>query len=80
MPTPPKAEPIKDLSEASSIKQAVAFYLDRMDFNNDGLLQKTEFVKGYHEINDAAGKLFLTKNAINAVDNSSPMEFGPPPR
>ena len=80
MSTPPKAEPIKDLSEASSIKQAVAFYLDRMDFNNDGLLQKTEFVKGYHEINDAAGKLFLTKNAINAVDNSSPMEFGPPPR
>lgn len=75
----PKAEPIKDLSEASSIKQAVAFYLDRMDFNNDGFLQKTEFVKGYHEIKDAAGKLFLTKNTLNAVGNSAPMGFGPPP-
>ena len=75
----PKAEPIKDLFEASSIKQAVAFYLDRMDFNNDGFLQKTEFVKGYHEIKDMAGKLFLTKSTLNAVGNSSPMGFGPPP-
>ncbi len=75
----PQAEPIKDLSEATSIKQAVAFYVDRMDFNNDGFLQKTEFVKGYHEIKDVAGKLFLTKSLLNAVDNSSPRGFGPPP-
>lgn len=75
----PQAEPIKELSEAASIKQAVAFYVDRMDFNNDGFLQKTEFVKGYHEIKDVAGKLFLTKSLLNAVDNSSPRGFGPPP-
>lgn len=71
--------PIRELIEASSIRQAVALYVDRMDFNGDGLLQKSEFVKGYHDIKDVAGKLFTSTTLINAVD-SQRGGFGPPPR
>ena len=72
-------EPIKSLAEANSARQAVALYVDRMDFNGDGLLQKTEFVKGYHDVKDVSGKLFASTTLVNATDSGAG-GFGPPPR
>lgn len=74
------AEPIKSLAEANSVRQAVAFYVDRMDFNGDGALQKTEFVKGYHDVKDVAGKLFATTSLSAASGGDNGGIMGPPPR
>ena len=74
------SEPIKTLAEASSLRQAIALYVNRMDFNGDGTLQKTEFIKGYHEVNDTAQNLFASTTLINAVDTNRGGFPGPPPR
>ena len=72
-------EPIKSLDEASSLRQAIAFYVLYMDFNEDGILQKHEFVKGCNDVNDVAGKMFTSTSLINSIDSGAPM-MGPPPR
>ena len=59
---PPIMEPIQSLGEASSLRQGIALYVDQMDFNGDGILQKKEFVKGYNDIKDVAGKLFASSS------------------
>ncbi len=71
----PTNEPISSLVEAYSVRQAVALYVDRMDFNGDGILQKNEFAKGYHEVKDATSKFFAS-----AALNSGSGGFGPPSR
>ena len=73
---PMNNEPIHELFEANSVRQAVALYVDRMDFNGDGMLQKTEFVKGYHEVKDTSGKLFASTTLIGA-GSGSPGPAGP---
>lgn len=67
-------EPIQTLSEATSLRQAIAFFVTQMDFNDDGILQKSEFVKGYNDVKDVAGKLFAS--AGSGDFGSRPM--GPP--
>ena len=76
----PKPEPIKSLGEAKSLRQAIAFFISQMDFNNDGLLQKNEFVKGYNDVNDAVGKLFASTTLTGSSDSGAGGGFGPPPR
>lgn len=56
-------EPIQSLAEAGSMRQAMALFVMKMDFNNDNLLQKSEFVKGYNEVKDVAGKMFTSVSA-----------------
>ena len=74
-------EPIHELFEANSVRQAVALYVDRMDFNGDGMLQKTEFVKGYHEVKDTSGKLFASTTLIGSGSGSpGPVGGAGPPR
>ena len=74
----PPVEPIKSLAEATSLRQAIAFYVDRMDFNSDGILQKSEFIKGYHEVEDVASKLFASSQTINPLGGSGPAPGGMP--
>ncbi|MDO5308040.1 MAG: HlyD family efflux transporter periplasmic adaptor subunit [Planctomycetia bacterium] len=76
--------PIQSLAEATSLRQAIAFYLPKIDFDNDGYIQKSEFVVGYNEIKEVVGKMFANVTTVNAVDNGGGMGgmggFGPPPR
>lgn len=73
-------EPIVTLAEAVSLRQAVALYISQMDFNSDGILQKSEFVKGCTDIKDVAGKLF-TSASLN-MDSGAGLGMGRmgPPR
>ncbi len=75
---PPKPEPIKSLGEAKSLRQAIAFFISQMDFNNDGLLQKNEFVKGYNDVNDVVGKLFASTILTGSTNSGADGGFGPP--
>ncbi len=61
---PPK--PIASLAEATSLRQAIALFVPKMDFNGDGMIQKPEFVKGCHEIKDVAGKMFASTSALGS--------------
>ena len=76
---PPVMEPIKSLAEASSLRQAIAFFVMQMDFNSDALLQKSEFVKGYNEVKDVAGKLFASASLGSGDSGAGSGRMGPPP-
>ncbi len=64
---PVVVQPISSLAEASSLRQAIAFFVSQMDFNDDGMLQKNEFVKGYNDVKDVAGKMFAVASASNSM-------------
>ena len=78
---PAPSEPISTLVEAGSLRQAMALYVSQMDFNEDGLLQKQEFVKGYNDVKDVAGKLFASGGGSGggAGGGMGGGPMGPPP-
>ncbi len=80
-PTPPVLEPIKSLAEASSLRQAIALFAMQMDFNGDEFLQKSEFVKGYNEVKEVAGKMFASASSGSggAGGDGAGRMMGPPP-
>ena len=75
-------EPIQSLAEATTMRQAMALFVLKMDFNGDDVLQKSEFVKGYNDVKDVAGKLFSMNGNGSSMggDDFAPMGgpgFGP---
>lgn len=85
-PAPTPVEPISELKDATSLRQAIALYVASFDFDADGTVQKAEFVKGYHVVSDVAGKIFGAASA-GPMDGGSEGSGGfgggpggPPPR